>query len=58
MPLAMLSTGLLLLFVRSHLSAPVLRAVLLPLAYGSFTLALFEGAGSIRSLLTWQRRRD
>ncbi len=56
-PIALFSAGILLLLVRSWLPVPVLRDGFLALAYGSFTLALFEGVESMRSAVTgWQRR--
>lgn len=58
MPVALLSVGLVLLLARSHVAIPALRVAMRSLAYGSFTLALFEGAGTLRSLLAGQRRRD
>ena len=42
---------------KSRMSVPVLRDGFLALAYGSFTLTLFEGAESMWSAMAgWQRR--
>ena len=56
-PVALFSAGVLLLLVGSRMSVPVLRDGFLALAYGSFTLTLFEGAESMWSAMAgWQRR--